>query len=263
MEHGDRRQIQGIAGVIVKGADAPLAEDDLFIAVGHDVLGTHQQFLQGVGKATLEEDGLAELAQLPQKVEILHIPCAYLQYIHVIKEGQVHHTHDLGDDGQAGLLPGNFQQFQTLGLQTGEIIRRGAGLEGAAPEHIGTGGLHRLGHRHDLFLRFHGAGTGHDAEVSAADLHVADLYHGVLRVEFAVAALKRLSDPLYGIHNVETGYQVHIHLGGIAHQSQNGLVLALGHMDVQPQILEPIHQLFTVFLGNTWLQRNDHNGFLL
>ncbi len=82
-------------------------------------------------------------------------------------------------------------------------------------------------------------------------------------MKFAVAALERLCDPLYGIHNVETGYQVHIHLGGVAHQSQNGLVLALGHMDVQAQILEPIHQLFTAFLGNTRLQRNDHNGFLL
>ena len=263
MEHGDRRQIQGIAGVIVKGADAPLAEDDLFIAVGHDVLGTHQQFLQGVGKATLEEDGLAELAQLPQKVEILHIPCAYLQYIHILKEGQVHHAHDLGDNGQTGLQPGDLQQFQTFGLQAGEVIGRGAGLEGTAPEHIGPGGLHRLGHRHDLLLRFHGAGTRHDAEASAADLHIAHLYHGILRVKFAVAALERLCDPLYGIHNVETGYQVHIHLGGVAHQSQNGLVLALGHMDVQAQILEPIHQLFTAFLGNTRLQRNDHNGFLL
>ena len=56
-----------------------------------DRLGAHQQLLQGVGKATLEEDGLAELAQLPQKVEILHIPCAYLQYIHILKA--VSYTH--------------------------------------------------------------------------------------------------------------------------------------------------------------------------
>ena len=78
MKHGDGGQIQRVAGVVVKGADAPLAENDLLVAVGHDVLGAHQQLLQCVGKAALEENGLVELAQFPQQVKILHIPGTHL-----------------------------------------------------------------------------------------------------------------------------------------------------------------------------------------
>ena len=66
VEHGDRCKIQRVAGVIIKGADAPLTENDLLVAVCHDVFGAHQQLLQGVGKAALEQDGLTELSQLPQ-----------------------------------------------------------------------------------------------------------------------------------------------------------------------------------------------------
>ena len=41
----DDGQIHGVAGGGLKGADAPLAEDHLVIAPGHDVLCAHEQLL--------------------------------------------------------------------------------------------------------------------------------------------------------------------------------------------------------------------------
>lgn len=106
--------------------------------------------------------------------------------------------------------PGNFQKLDALALEAGEIIGRGARFERAAPEHIGPGRLHGLGHGHDLLLGFHGAGTGHNAEIAAADLHIADLYDGIVGVVFAVAALERLGHALDAVDNVEAGDEVHI-----------------------------------------------------
>ena len=40
------RKIDRVAGVIGKGADAAFAEDHVVIALGHDVFGGEQQFIQ-------------------------------------------------------------------------------------------------------------------------------------------------------------------------------------------------------------------------
>ena len=107
VEHGHGGDVQGVAGVVAEGADAPLTEDHPLVAAGHDVFGAHQQLLQGVGQAALEQDGLVHLAQLPKQVKVLHIPGTHLQHIHILKQRQVCHAHDLGDEGQARLLPGD------------------------------------------------------------------------------------------------------------------------------------------------------------
>ena len=45
VEHGDDGQVHGVAGGGLEGADAPLAEDDLAVAPGHDILRAHKQLL--------------------------------------------------------------------------------------------------------------------------------------------------------------------------------------------------------------------------
>ena len=77
----DGGDIQGVAGEGLKGADAPLAENDVFVACGHDIFGGHDPLLIGVGEAALEEDGLGHLAHLFQKLKILHVPGAYLDHV--------------------------------------------------------------------------------------------------------------------------------------------------------------------------------------
>ena len=61
-QHGDAGQIQGVAGVALKGADTSLAEDHILIAAGHDVLGAHQPLLVGGGHAPFDHDGFVLMA---------------------------------------------------------------------------------------------------------------------------------------------------------------------------------------------------------
>ena len=52
-------QVEGVASVVDERADSALAEDDLIIALGHDVFGGHEQLVEGGGHAALQQDGLA------------------------------------------------------------------------------------------------------------------------------------------------------------------------------------------------------------
>ena len=79
LEYRNSGNIECVAGVLLVGADAALAEDDVLVALSHDVLGAHQEFLHGVCEAALEQDGLAGLAELLQQLEVLHIACADLE----------------------------------------------------------------------------------------------------------------------------------------------------------------------------------------
>ena len=54
MNGGHDAEVEGIASVVDEGADASFAEDDLVVALGHDVLGGHEEFVEGGGHTTLE-----------------------------------------------------------------------------------------------------------------------------------------------------------------------------------------------------------------
>ena len=45
MQNRDRGQILSVAGVCLVGADATLAENDILIALTHDVFSAHEQLL--------------------------------------------------------------------------------------------------------------------------------------------------------------------------------------------------------------------------
>ena len=45
----NRTQIQRIAGVVLEGADAALAQDNVIVAACHDVFGGHNPLLNGCG----------------------------------------------------------------------------------------------------------------------------------------------------------------------------------------------------------------------
>ncbi|MPM82910.1 hypothetical protein SDC9_129972 [bioreactor metagenome] len=172
-------------------------------------------------------------------------------------------VHQLGDNGKTRLLPGDLQKIEALSAQPLEGVGGGAGLERAAPKHGGAAGLHGLGDGHHLLLALHGAGTRHNCQRAAADLGVPDLDHGVLRVKFAVCVFIRLLHPLDVIHNVKRGDQVDVQLGGVAHQSQNGVGLADAGVDGNALFLEPADEAFQLFAVGIALENDDHDGFLL
>ena len=193
LELGHRGQIQRVSCIGFKGTDAPLAEDDLLVAAGHDVLGAHEQLLEGVGKAALQKHRLMDAAQLLQKVKILHITRPDLDDIHILEQGQMVDVHDLGHDGQSRGPLGLGQELEALEAQTLERIGGRAGLEGAAAQDRGAGGLDGAGHLQDLILALHGAGAGDHAEVAAAQLDAAHFDHGIGGMEHAVALLEGLA----------------------------------------------------------------------
>ena len=263
VQHRHGGQIQGIAGGGLKSADAPLTQDDLLVALAHNVFCAHQQFLQSVGQSTLEEDGLFGFAQFLQQVKVLHIPGAYLNDVHIGEQIQGGDVHNLGDDGKSCGFLGLQKKFDAFSLHALEGIGGGAGFESAAPEDIGAGLFDCLRHFNDLLFGFHGAGAGNHGKVTAADADIAYLHNGILGVEFPVGLFEWLGNPLDGFHHIQTFQQFHIHPAGISDQSQHGDLCAFGNVNVQIHALQPIDQMLHLFLGGTVFENGDHRKHLL
>lgn len=191
-QHG--AEVQRVAGVRFKGADAPFAEDDVAVAAGHDVFRRHKPFFDGRAEAALEEDGLARLADGLEQLEILHVAGADLDDVDVVFQEQVDFIgrHDFRYDGQVRFLPGLAEHVQPLVLEALKRVRRRAGLEGATAQHRRAGGLDGLGYAFDLLRRFYGAGAGDDSQLLPANLYTADVDDRIGRMEGTAGPLVRL-----------------------------------------------------------------------
>ena len=166
-----------------------------------------------------------QLAQFFQKLEILHIPGPYLDDVHILEEGEMSGAHDLRHDGEAGVLAGFSEQFQSAGVEALERVGRSPGLEGAAPKELSSGSLYPLGHITDLLFCFHRAGARHDTEVSVADLLPAGKSDdGVVRMEFAVGLFIGLLDAFDAFHHILGGNILDIDHRSIPDQPENGAV---------------------------------------
>jgi hypothetical protein len=122
-----------------KPPDPPLAEDDVGVAAGQEVLGAHQPLLDGGREASFEEHRLAGLAGGAEEREVGHVAGADLEHIGVAgDEPDLVRLHHLGDDWQ----PGQFARFrevaEPLFAEPLEGVWRGARLEGAAAEVVGS-----------------------------------------------------------------------------------------------------------------------------
>ena len=89
--------------------------------------------------------------------------------------------------------------------------------------------------------------------------HVDD---GVIRMELAVGVFEGLLDALDVLHDVQGANDVHIHAGGIPDQADDGLLLADGHMGVQPHGVEPIGQVLHLFGIRVVLEQDYHFSVL-
>lgn len=148
-------------------------------------------------------------------------------------------VHDFGDDRHVELGGRLAQQVEAGGAHALVGVGGGAGLVGTAAQHRGTGGLHAAGDA-DEVLALDGAGAGDDLELIAADLDaVAAVDDGVLGVELAVGALEWLGDALHALDDIHGLEQERVDLGRIAHQADDGLVLAARDIGLQALFLNP------------------------
>ena len=258
MQHRHATQIQGVAGSRFKGADAPLAEDHLLIAAGHDVFRAHEQLLQGVGQTALEKDGLVDLPQLLEQLEVLHVARPHLDHIHVLKQRQMVGVHDLRYNGQARFLLCLLQQADAFAVQALEGIGRRAGLERTAAKERGARGLDGLRHGDNLLFAFHRAGPGDNLEHAPAQLHAAAVHHRVRRMELAVGLLVGLLNAAHRLHVVQGRDHVLVHTGGVTHQAHDGGVFALGQVNLQPHLVEERRQPVDLCLPCFLLENDDH-----
>src|SRR5436190_18067931 len=102
LDERDRRNVQGVAGVSLKGLDAALADDDFVIAAGHQVLGRKQRLFNRRRRAAFEQNWLVELGKVSQQIVILHVARADLQNVYVTdEERNLLRLHDFGNRQQA------------------------------------------------------------------------------------------------------------------------------------------------------------------
>ena len=261
VEHDHAGEVEGVAHTGLKGADAALAEDDVLIALGHDVLGAHDELLKGVGEAALEQDRFFLTAYSLEQFEVLHIAGAHLDKVYVLKEGQMFGVHDLGDDGGAGGTAGQLEQVETLAAHPLEGVGGSAGLERTAPQQGSAGCLDALGAIGDLLLALDAAGAGDDGKAAAADLHAFHVDDAVIRVELAVGLLVGLRHAAAGLdHRVCQ----HPALGdglGVADEAENVGVAALGVVDLQAHAFQLGAEFMDLLFGGVLFEYDDHGGF--
>ena len=241
VQHWHGVEVEGVAGAGLEGADAALAQDDVVVALAHDVLGGHEQLIDRAGHAALKQDRSLGLADLFEQREVLGVAGTDLHDVDLLVQEDLHvaRVHDLGDDRHVELGRRLAQQVQTGGAHALVGVRGSAGLIGTAAQHRGTGGLHAAGDA-DEVLALDGARAGDDLELIAADLDaVTAVDDGVLGVELTVGALERLGDALHALDDVHGLEQERVDLGRIAHQADDRLVLAARDISLQTLFLNP------------------------
>ena len=260
VDDGHSGEVEGVAGVLLEGADAALAEDDLLVAARHDILGAHDPLFDGVAQAALEQHRLVHLADGLQQLEVLHIAGTDLHHIHILfKFGDAVLAHQLGNDGQTGGLASLYHVEDALGLKALEGVGRGAGLVGTAAEKGCAARLDALGDAQGLFLALDAAGARHDGDLLlAADLDAAAVDDGIGRVEQAVRALIGRGNAGHVVDPRVREDIALVDLGGVAHKAEDVVILAGNEGDIEALLLEAVHDLFQFFLGGAFFGGDDH-----
>ena len=146
MHRGNDAQVEGVAGVVDEGADAAFAEDDLVVALGHDVFGGHQKLVEGGRHAAFEQDGLAFAADGLEQRVVLHVTRADLDDVGVVgDEVEVLGVHGLGDDAQAEAVADLGHDDERGLAEALEHVGRGAWLVGASAKELRAGCSDTLG----------------------------------------------------------------------------------------------------------------------
>ena len=259
LHRADGGQVECVARVRLERADTALAQNHLLIAARHDVLRAHQPLLDGRRQTALKQNRLANLTQLFQQVEILHVARADLNAVHLVHEGvNVVGGHQLGHDGQPGLLAGMAEHVQPLVCQSLEGVRGRARLERTTAQHRRARVLHRLRNGGNLLVALHGAGTRHNREFLAADNRVPDFDFARRGMERAVCLLERLGNLHDALDAVEGFQLVGVNAARVASQTKDGHLRADNRADGYAAHNHGIGDGVDFLLGRALLQDDNH-----
>jgi len=260
VEHRHRVQVEGVARARLERADAALTEDHVVVALAHDVLGCHEELVDGAGHAALQEDWRLSLANLLEQREVLGIPRADLHDVDLLVEEDLDVTcvHDFGNDRHAELGARLAEEVEAFYPHALVGVRARTRLVGSASKHRCPCGLHASGDA-DEVLALHRAGAGDYLEVSAADLYAkAAVHYGVGGMELAIRLLERLGDALHALHDVHALEQEGVDLGGIAHEADDELIGSLAHMSLQALLFNPTDEVAHSALVGILLEDGNH-----
>jgi len=241
-------------------ADAALADDHVGVALTHDVLGCHEQLVDGAGDAALEKNRRLCLANLLEQREVLCVARTDLPDLDVAGEElvDVSRVHYLGHDGHVELVSGRAQDVEALLAHALVGVGGGAGLIGATAEHRGAGSLDLAGDA-DEVVALDRAGAGDDVERAAAHFHAMPAVHDrVERVELAVGALEGLGDALDSLDDVHALDEVGVNLGRVAHEADDRGVVTLRDVGGQALALDPAHEMVYLLRRCRVLDDCDH-----
>ena len=162
---GNNAQIESVAGVVGKGSHAALAQNHLVIALAHDVLGGHQELVEGSAHAALQQHRLPQPPGMLQQRKILHVARADLDHVGPLgDQAQGFVVDGFGDDPQAEFVPDFGHDLQRFKAQALECIGRSARLVSAAAEELRAGCGHLLGDSERLLAALDRAGAGDDGQ---------------------------------------------------------------------------------------------------
>ncbi len=226
----DRREVEQVARRRVEAADAALAENDLAVPLGEDVLRAHQQVGDRGRHATLEQHGFADAPDGAEQGIVLHVARADLDAVgHVRHQVRALVVQRLGDDGEARLATREREHGEPLLAEALKGIGGAARLVCAAAQRRATRVTHLLRGQDDLRLALHRAGAGDDRDLAAAE-HDArrDGDQRVLLPPLARYLLVRLGDVDHLGHAFQRLQSRAVHAAVVADESHRGTLRA-GH----------------------------------
>ena len=261
---GDAAQIEQIARAGVERAQAALAEHDLGAAVDDQIFGGGEPFLDGAGQAALEQHGAAGLGDLLEQVVVLRVARADLEHVGQVEQGlDLVGAGHFRDQGDVELLFDRAHDLEAVLLEALEIVGRSAGLEGHGADDADAAADEILHRGAELVIGFDGARTGEDLDVPPADLHAADVDHGIGPVIFARDELELLLDGKDGFH----GRQIAQDFEGlvaefVADAGDDGLFDAADDARLVAQGADHVADGGDVGIGAVSFQDDDHGEIL-
>src|SRR6185369_11950610 len=185
LDQRNYREIQGVAGGGLKGADAPFAKDDMGVSLCKDVFGSGEELLQSGAHPPFQEDRFLYPPDFTEQIEVLHVPCANLEQI----RGFCHQTnsiraHDFGHYGKPRLFACLHKKFEPLLAQSLKGMRTGARFEGSAAQKVGSCFFYRPRRHEYLSFTLHSTGAcDYNRPLSLADFDTADFNYRVFRMK--------------------------------------------------------------------------------